>query len=216
MCQIIINHKPATNNEPSCLSSGLKGDKYHYCKQRRKTKLNIQISSYKNWFFIRVEVGESQNNWGWKGYFEIIQSRRGRQEVTRAVARCVLKVHGWRIHNLSTQPVPGFIQKNKKEDGFWCVFTRSERICCIPVCSVIPGEILVVFTPSQQEFLHIHTPGVFSLQSQTLLTPKMLLQSFLQTLCSKSTFFFALRSPDLDPALQMWPQQRGAGGFSEN
>lgn len=46
-------------------------------------------------------------------------------------------------------------------------------------------------------------------------TPKML-QSLFQTLSSKSTDFLALGSPELDPALQTWPQQWGAHGFSEN
>lgn len=42
---------------------------------------------------------------------------------------------------------------NNKKKGFWCHFIHPERICCIPVPSAT-RQILVVFTPSQQEFPH--------------------------------------------------------------
>lgn len=115
---------------------------------------------------------------------------------TRGLARCVLKVQGWRIHNLSTQPGPGSIQqkiknsKIKRKKGFWCVFIRAERICCAVLQSV-----LLLGDPGcpHRDLSTSTSPGAFS---QPLLTPKVLLQS----LCSKSTGC----APHLDPTLQTW------------
>lgn len=126
------------------------------------------------------------------------------------------RLYGWRIHNLSTQPVPGFIQQKKvgilvcfhmfRQDllysSLFCPWASLRRSW---MSSLLPSRNLS--TPT--------SPRVFSFQSQLLLTPKML-QSLFQTLSSKSTDFLALGSPELDPALQTWPQQWGAGEFSEN
>lgn len=96
--------------------------------------------------------------------------------------------------------------KNKKKKGILVRFhtCREDLLRCIPVCSAAGRSWLSSLLPSR-DLSTSTSPGAFS---QPLLTPEVLLQS----LCSKSTGC----APHLDPTLQTWPRQSGAGGFAEN
>lgn len=119
-----------TNNSKLTKTIKKEGDERTFFKSilLKKRKMNRHISF--------ALTSESQNSWGWQGppLIQVNSSCRvSYSRVPRTVSILVSRIfHGWRLHNLSMQPVPLLNHPCKlKKDVFLC----SDRISCISACA---------------------------------------------------------------------------------